>query len=117
MANPSWDAIVTYLTFATLSTNSFNIPKGAGAITFIMPNLTTDTTAALEGLNPINQTSWLPVEALDVAAGSGASDPIVLTESKYIVVPASAIGAGTFRLTCANTQAGLQVTVIIDRIL
>ena len=116
MANPVWDGIVTYLTFATTSTNSFNVPAGSGSITFIMPNLTTDTTAAIEGLSPIDKTTWTAVAAMDVAAGSGAADALVLTESTYTVVPATAMGCGTFRLTCANTQAGLQVQVIIDRI-
>ena len=116
MANPVWDGVVTYLTFVTTSTNSFNVPAGSGAITIIMPSLTTDTTAALEGLSPIDKTTWTAVKALDVVAGSAAADAIVLTESEYVVIPASAIGCGTFRLTCANTQAGQIAQVIIDRI-
>lgn len=116
MANPVWDGIVTYLTWVTTSTNSFNIPAGSGAITFILPDFTTDTTTAVEGLDPINKTTWRAVTALDVVAGSAAADAVVLPESTYVVVPATALGCGTFRLTNANTQAGLQATVIIDRI-
>lgn len=116
MANPSWDAIVTYLTWVTTSTNSFNVPSGTGAITFILPDFTTDTTTALEALSPIDQTTWYAVKPLDVTAGSGAVDAIVLPESTYVVVPASAMGAGTFRLTNANSQAALKATVIMDRV-
>ena len=117
MANPVWDCLVTYASWtAGLSSTSFNIAKCAGAVTFIMPDLTTDTTAALEGLSPLDKTTWTAVKALDVSAGAGAADAVVLAESSYIVVPASAIGGGTFRLTCANTQTGT-VTIIIDRII
>ena len=113
MAN-IWDGIVTYLTWATTSTNSFNIPRGTGAVTIITPNFTTDTTCTIEGLDPIDGTSWVAVESYD--PGDATVTPVVLPEANYIVIPASALGAGTFRLTNTNTQAGLRATVIIDRI-
>lgn len=115
MANPVWDGIVTYLTFVTTSTNSFNIPAGTGAITFIVPDLTTDATVSVEALDPVNKTAWAAVNAYDPI--SAANTPVVLDESTYQVVPASALGCGTFRLTAPTTsQAGLVCTVIIDRI-
>ena len=115
MANPVWDGIVTYLTFVTTSTNSFNIPAGSGAITIIVPDLTTDTTVAVQGLDPINRTTWAAVNAYDPVSAVNA--PVVLDESTYQVIPASGLGCGTFRLTAPTTsQAGLVCTVIIDRI-
>jgi hypothetical protein len=117
MANPVWDGLVTYVTWtASQASTSFNVAAGTGAITFILPDLATDTTANLQGLDPIDKTTWRNVEALDVTAGSGASDPIVLTESKYIVVPASAIGLGTFRLNAPTTAQTGTATILIDRI-
>lgn len=116
MASPAWDGIVTYLTWVTTSTNSFNVPAGTGSITFILPDFATDTTTAIEALDPKDRTTWRAVNALDVVAGSAAVDAVTLPENKYVVVPATALGCGVFRLTNANSQAGLVATVIIDRI-
>ena len=115
MANPVWDGIVTYLTWVTTSTNTFNIPLNTGAVTIILPDFTTDTTTALEGLDPIDKTTWRAVLAYDPAAGT--SEAVVLAENAYHVIPASALGCGTFRFTNANTQVGLKATVIFDRII
>jgi len=114
MANPVWDGVVTYLTWVTTSTNSFNVPAGTGAVTFILPDFATDTTTQLEGLDPFDRTTWRAVEAYDPAGG--VADEVILAESTYTVVPASAIGLGTFRLTNVSSQAGLIATVLIDRI-
>lgn len=115
MANPSWDGIVTYLTWVTTSTNSFNLARNSGAVTFILPNFTTDTTCVIEGLDPLDKTTWRTVTFLDATTAVTPARVATLAESTYVVVPAGVLGTGTFRLTNANTQAGLQATVIIER--
>jgi len=115
MANPIWDGLVTYLTFVTTSTNSFNIPVSTGAVTFILPTLTTDLTVTVQGLDPRDKTTWRNVEAYNPAAG--IADEVEIASNTYTVVPASALGMGTFRLTApATSQAGVICTVLIDRI-
>lgn len=118
MANPVWDALVTYITWSGgTTTTSFNIAKNAGAITIIMPTLATDTVSSIQGLNPFDKTTWSAVEALDLVAGGGLSDPVQVGSAKYVVIPASALGAGTFRLSNATSQTvTLRATIIIDRI-
>jgi hypothetical protein len=114
MANPVWDGIVTYVTWtASTTSTSFNIPRDAGAITFILPDFTTDTSCAVHGLDPVDKTTWRAVNSYD--PGDASHTPLVLNENLYVVVPASALGTGTFRLVNVNAQTGT-ATIIIDRI-
>jgi hypothetical protein len=114
VANPVWDGAVTYLTWVTLSTNSFNVPASTLAVTIITPDFGTDTTCVVQGLDPIDKTTWRSLYTYD--PGDGTMTLLTLDENKYHVIPGAALGIGTFRLTNANTQVGLQATVIIARI-
>lgn len=121
MANPSWDGIVTYAKYTVAAgavdakhTTSFNIPLDASVITFITPDMATDTSAALEGLSPFDKTTWTAVSAYDPAAP--AHKPVVINESAYVVVPAWAIGTGTFRFVNVTDQTTTTpIVVIVDR--
>lgn len=124
MANPVWDGLVTYAAIAAGANTSgtFNIAKNTGSVSFIIPDLDNGVTLVhVQGLDPQDKTTWRDVAAYDVTAG-GASDPIILPDNTYNVVPASALGGGTFRLqtyaagvlTAVTTAA--TVSIIIDRI-
>jgi hypothetical protein len=114
MAHPIWDGHVTYCTFtASTTSTSFNIPAQAGAVTFIVPTLTTSAEVAVHGLSPIDKTTWTAVDAYDPAVGT--QEPVVILSATYCVVPASALGLGTFRLVAADAQT-LTVQVLIDKI-
>lgn len=123
MANPVWDGLITYAHFAKLggsgaNSSSFNIARATGAITFIVPALDgTATTVKIQGLDPLDKSTWSDVYAYNPVDGTmNVIDGI--PESQYTVLPASAIGTGTFRLVCADAQTTeSSVTIIIDRLL
>ena len=117
MANPVWDGMVTYAIFSGATTSSsFNIPKGTGAVTIIMPSMTTDTTYAIHGLDPQDKTTWRQVFSYD--PGDGSSQTLSgIPHNQYTVFPGSALGLGTFRLVAPATAQNLTVTILIDRII
>jgi len=116
MANPVWDGMLTYAVFAGATTSSsFNLPKASGAITIMMPTMATDTTYAIHGLDPQDKTTWRQVFAYD--PGDGSSQTLSgIPHNQYTVIPASALGVGTFRLVAPATAQTLTVTILIDRL-
>jgi len=119
MANPIWDGIVTYAIFTAATTSSsFNLTAKTGAVTLLLPTaLATSTSLAIHGLSPIDKTTWYPVNALDPNDSAVQAIAITFTPGTalYVVIPASALGLGTFRLVCADAQTAT-VAVLIDRI-
>lgn len=111
---PAWDGIVVHLTWVTTSTNSFNIPARTGAVTFILPDFGTDTSCTVEALDPVDKSTWRTVKMFN--PDDASVQDCTLAENAYIVVPASALGTGCFRLTNATSQVGLTARVIFDRI-
>jgi hypothetical protein len=123
MANNIWDGIVTYAQFApagvaSVNSTSFNLPRAAGAVSFLIPALDgVGTTVKIQGLSPLDGTTWSDVFAYD--PGDGTMTLVGLfPESQYTVVPASALGLGTFRLVASASQTTtVSVPILIDRII
>lgn len=124
MANPSWDGLNQYVfqtvalgaTTAKLS-ESFNIPRAIQTVTIIVPAQATDTTMVVEGLSPLDKTTWTPVT---VATAPGTFVALVLavstTVTTYLTIPATYFGTGTFRFSNATDQTTTTpIQIIFDR--
>src|SRR5258706_5712939 len=108
MANPVWDGVQTYA-FYTVAlgavdakhSTTFNVPAGTQTVTFIVPAFATDATAALEGLSPLDKTTWTAVK-YHIEAGTYTA--LSVATNSYQTVPALLTGTGTFRFVNATDQ-------------
>ena len=114
MANAIWDGIITYVTWtASTTSTTFNVPRAVGAVSVILPDFTTDTTCVVQGLDPLDKTTWRSLYTYD--PGDGTMTLVTLNENVYLVIPASTFGVGTFRFLNANAQTGT-ATILFDRL-
>lgn len=124
MANPVWEAVITYAHFGGANgssgqnSSSFNIPGQVGTVTLIVPALDGAVeTMKVQGLSPLDGTTWTDVKFYE--PGGATFDPLALIpESSYITFPATLFGAGTFRFvtSATNQTTASQVVIIYDRI-
>lgn len=119
MAAPAWDCVVTYASFGdgTANSSSFVMPRAVGSVTLHIPALDgATTTVKVQALDPQDGTTFHDVFTYDPGDGSMTA-LAALPESQCTVIPASAMGAGVFRLVASASQTtAAKVSILFDRV-
>ena len=124
MATPPVWARQTYVFYTTAlgavdakHSTAFIVPEACQTISFIFPALATDIAVTLEGLSPLDKTTWTAVKvAVTPATVTAISFVVSTTVVSYTVMPAMWLGTGTFRFVNATDQTTVvPVQILFDR--